>query len=156
MRRKTILTIAMAALVLAGCEGAFEGVCPVTEPNGMTPPGEQPSELHHGIGELYTALWPDGTIPFSADGPGTIREDGSFSMKFPWWRGEGVSGPLTIRGRDISGGLGELGSEIPEGYGDTGFQASGLIFPEEGCWEITARAAEAELTVIVEVVRTDR
>lgn len=154
---KLLFMAALVGLALTSCEGAFEGICPVTDPNGMTPPGEQPNDLHHGNGQLYTALWPDGVIPFSEEGPGTIRDDGALLMKFPWWRGEGVRGPLTLHGRDISGqGYEELGSEIPRGYGDTGFQASGLIFPQEGCWEITAEAGEAELVIVVEVSESTR
>lgn len=148
------ILLGIASLGLAACEGMAEGVCPVTEPNGMTPPGEQSNPLHHGNGDIYTALWPDGIIPFSANGPGTIRADGSLLMKFPWWRGEGVSGPLQIRGRDLSGGLGEVSAEIPEGYGETGFQASGLVFPEEGCWEITATVGDTELVIVQEVIRS--
>jgi hypothetical protein len=31
-------------------------------------------------------------------------------------------------------------------YGDTGFQASYIHFPSEGCWEVTGRAGDASLT----------
>jgi hypothetical protein len=46
-----------------------------------------------------------------------------------------------------------LRAEIPEGYSDTGFQASDLIFASEGCWEVTARAGDAQLTIVTEVVK---
>src|SRR5205807_7008030 len=118
--------------------------CPVTKANRNTPPGERPSPHHHGNGALWTALWPDGNVLFSSGGPGEILPDGSLSMKFPWWRG--VRGPLAIEGRRLDAPSAPLRSRIPEGYGDTGFQVSALIFPNEGCWEVTGRVDQARLT----------
>jgi hypothetical protein len=34
----------------------------------------------------------------------------------------------------------------PRGYGLTGLQASGIAFPTQGCWRVTARAGGASLT----------
>lgn len=73
-------------------------------------------------------------------------------MKFPWWRGEGVRGGLTIEGRRLDASAPLLEAQIPEGYGDTGFQASVIVFPTEGCWAVTARAGEASLTFVTLVV----
>jgi hypothetical protein len=39
-------------------------------------------------------------------------------------------------------------AETPDGYGDTGFQASGIIFPAEGCFEIVGEAGGVELTFV--------
>ena len=72
-------------------------------------------------------------------------------MKFPWWRGEGVRGPLTISERRLDREAKPLRADIPEGYGETGFQASGLISASAGCWEVTARAGEAELSFVTRV-----
>jgi hypothetical protein len=33
----------------------------------------------------------------------------------------------------------------------TRFQSSGLYFPTEGCWEVTAQAGESELVFVVRV-----
>ena len=44
-------------------------------------------------------------------------------------------------------------SDIPEGYSDAGFQASGIIFPTEGCWEVTGKAGNASLTFVTLVVK---
>jgi hypothetical protein len=38
------------------------------------------------------------------------------------------------------------GSE--DGYGETGFQPSALLFPTQGCWEITATVAETSLSFV--------
>jgi hypothetical protein len=111
--------------------------------------------LNHGNGEIWTVLWPDGIVRLEQGGPGEIRSDGSLVMKFPWWRGEGVVGALQIEGKRLDAKAPPLRAEIPDGYGDTGFQASGLIFASEGCWQVTARAGQAELTIVTRVVQVD-
>ena len=78
-------------------------------------------------------------------GPGLVLEDGSLSMKFPWWRG--VKGKLTIAGRRLDGSVPPLRARIPDGYGDIGFQATALIFPTEGCWEVTGKVGDTSLTL---------
>lgn len=121
--------------------------CPVTEPNGSLPPGETvESEDYLGNDQLWTTLWPDGKVYMF---PENQEADGSFSMKWPWWRG--VTGPLTIEGHRLDAEAEPLRAEIPEGYGDTGFQASALIFPAAGCWEVTGRVGNASLTFVTEV-----
>jgi hypothetical protein len=125
--------------------------CPVTTPNGSTPPGEQPSPDLHGNGQIWTGLWPEGKVVFKQDGPGHILPDGSLEMKWWWWRG--INGQLTIEGRRLDAPAPPLQAEIPEGYGATGFQASGIIFSGEGCWEVTGRVGKAELTFVTLVVK---
>jgi len=108
----------------------------------------------HWSGNLYVGgLWPDGTIVFQDGGPGSIEADGSMGMKFGWFRGEGVRGKLNIHGKRLDGPAPPLRAHIPEGYGETGFQATGVIFPTEGCWEVTGEAGVASLTFVTRVVR---
>jgi len=125
--------------------------CSVTIPNGSTPPGERPSSLHHGNGDLWTVLWPEGRVVFEPGGPGFVSADGSLSMKWPWWRGG--RGRLSIDGRRLDASAPPLRSKIPKGYGGTGFQATALIFPTEGCWEVTGKVGQATLTFVTLVVR---
>jgi hypothetical protein len=125
--------------------------CPVTHPNGKTPPDQIPSPGDHGNGALWTDLWPAGTVVFRPRGPGFVLPDGSLSMKFGWWRG--VRGKLTIRGRRLDAPAPPLRARIPEGYGDIGFQSTALIFPTEGCWEVTGKVGEASLTFVTRVVK---
>lgn len=153
MIKASIIMIPVFALTLNACSPAKEFECPVTLPNGRTPPGEVASHNHHGNGELFTALWPEGLIRFNPDGPGEIRPDGSMAMKFPWWRGEGVSGPIEVSGERLDRPGQGVTAEMPDGYGDTGFQASALVFPSEGCWEVRAQSDGAELIFVVDVVR---
>jgi len=98
-------------------------------------------------------LWPGGTVVFQPGGPGSIEPDGSLSMKFGWTRGEGLRGKLKIQGRRLDAPAPPLRASIPEGYGDTGFQATGLIFLTEGCWEVTGEVGETRVTFVTRVVR---
>lgn len=118
--------------------------CPVTPPNGETPPGGQPGPEFHGNGDLWTAL-PSGAKPDD------VRENGSSATKFPWWRGPGAKGQLRITGQRLQGRGPPIRPRIPAGYGRTGFQASAVIFPRDGCWEITGKAGDAALTAVIRV-----
>jgi hypothetical protein len=120
--------------------------CKVTKPNGNTPPGEPPSPHFHGGAGLWTSLWRD-----TPSEPDVVLEDGSLSMKFPWWRG--VKGKLTIEGRRLDGPAAPLRSIIPDGYGDTGFQPTGLIFPTEGCWKVVGRVGDVSLKFVILVTK---
>jgi hypothetical protein len=150
------LGIGAAALVgLAGCGSvspAGQAPCPVTQPNGIAPQGEAPSADWYAENGLTTVLWPDGTVVFQPGGPGEMRADGSLAMKFPFTRGPGVSGALVIHGRRLDGEAAPASGEIPEGYGDSGFQASAIVFPTAGCWEITAQAGSATMTFVQRVI----
>ena len=123
--------------------------CPVTLGNGLTPPGEAPSAQNFGNGKLWTVLWPKGIVFVPPD---DIGSNGSLSMKFPWWRGPGVRGSLHISGHEIHLSV-QVAADIPGGYGQTGFQATGITFPLEGCYTVTGEAGGSELTFIT-LVRT--
>jgi hypothetical protein len=125
--------------------------CPVTKPNGPWPTGQEPSGLAFGNRFLRVSLWPKGTVIFRPGGPGLILPDGSMSMKFGWWRN--VRGKLTIQGRRLFTPGPPLRASVPEGYGDIGFQASAIVFPSEGCWEITGKVGKASLTIVTKVIR---
>jgi hypothetical protein len=72
-------------------------------------------------------------------------------MKWPWWRG--VKGQLTIEGQRLDASARPLRAHVGSGYGDTGFQASALIFPTPGCWEVTGRVDDASLTFVTRAVQ---
>ncbi len=127
-------------------------VCPVTNGNGSLPPGESvESPEYLGNGQLWTVLWPDGKV-YVTD-KDNRQADGRYAMKWGWWRG--TTGALSIEGRRLDAESNPLESDIPEGYGETGIQASALIFPEPGCWEVTGRVGSASLTFVTEVVLVD-
>ncbi|HEV8636801.1 MAG TPA: hypothetical protein VG370_21490 [Chloroflexota bacterium] len=150
-RRPALLALALALAFVVACRSGPAG-CPVTVANASTPPGERASPSYHGNGQLWTALWTEGTVVFRSGGPGSTEPDGALGMKWPWWRG--VAGRLSIEGRRLDGPAPPLRAQIPDGYGESGFQATGLIFPAEGCWEVNGRAGAASLTFVTRVVRS--
>jgi hypothetical protein len=132
-----------AALVLS---------CAATEPNRIHAGDEATVAASYGTRQLSTLLWPEGTVVFKPGGPGFRAPDEALGMKFPWWRGEGVRGRLRIEGRRLDAPAPRLRSEFSD-YGDRGFQATYLIFPTPGCWEVTGRAGDASLTFVTSVVK---
>ena len=67
-------------------------------------------------------------------------------VKVGWFRPAGAD--LEITGQRLDGQAPPLKAHVPCCY-PTRFQATGLSFPTEGCWEVTARAAESELSFVV-------
>jgi hypothetical protein len=123
--------------------------CPVTRPNGAPPPeGEAPDGNYLGNGRLWTVLWRKGMVVVPPDG---VEPDGGLGMKFPWWRAPNVQGVLHITGHELTLGV-PVRADVPDGYGDTGFQASGIVFPVEGCYQVTGEADGAQLTFVTTVV----
>jgi len=121
--------------------------CPVTAPNQSTPPGVS-GRMFFGRNGLWTLVWPHGFVLVPPD---DVRSDGALGMKFPWWRGPGVRGSLDITGEEIA-------SRSPvqartSGYGLTGFNASMIYFPSEGCYRVTGTADGASITFVT-LVRT--
>jgi hypothetical protein len=145
------LTPLTTALVAAAPIASVQDACPVTMPNGFTPPGERMSANHHGAEGLWTVLWRDGAVVFEPGGSGFALPDGSLQMKWPWWRG--TVGPLTIDGRRLDAAAPPLRARIPSGYGASGFQATSLVFPSPGCWEVTGHAGAATLRFVVNVIK---
>src|SRR5437016_3596746 len=125
--------------------------CPVTKPNGSRPPDQRPNPNYNGNGVLWTTLWDEGKVVFRPGGSGFALPDGSLSMKFPWWRG--ARGKLEIAGRRLDAPAPPLRARFPEGYGDIGFQATALIFPTPGCWEVTGQVGRNRLTFVTLVVK---
>lgn len=149
MADRVALAVLLTAVLATGCRPVASDSCRVTRPNGQVFSGAQPGG-NHGNDYLVTALWSEGTVAFSPGGPGVLLPDGALAMKFPWWRR--VEGKLSIEGRRLDGPARALRSEISAGYGSTGLQASALIFPSVGCWEVTGRVDGGSLTFVTRIV----
>lgn len=124
--------------------------CPVTVANESTPPNTnwRPSN-HHGNGTLWVGFWPENKVLVEPD---QVNADGSIGVKFGWYRG--VRGQLVVEGRRLDAPAPPAqGFYSGEGYGDIGFQAGGILFPSEGCWEITGKVGTASLTFVTLVIR---
>jgi hypothetical protein len=167
-----VLLLATPALILAGCFGGSDarpvvekttpapalaasvprptGTCPLTLPNGNTPPGGKAAGMNHGNGKIWTAMWPHNVVIATPD---YIEADGSVGMKWPWWRG--IKGKLKISGRRLDGKAPPLTAFLPD-YGRSGFQPSGISFPTEGCWEVTGALGGAKLTFVTLILKASR
>jgi hypothetical protein len=83
--------------------------------------------------------------------PGFVDRHARVGMKFGWWRE--VPGRLRIIGRRLDAPAARLLANVPSGYGATGFQSSGLIFPTEGCWEVTGTVGNTSLSFVTFVIK---
>jgi hypothetical protein len=138
VRAVPILTVlgVLGALCVA-CAGSGAGSrptvagCPATPLARGAPPDANTARL---TSTWYTdgALWAGPVPPYRGQ-----WFAGPAGMKVGWWRA--TRGRLAIEGRRLDAPAPRLRATIPDGYGETGFQATGLTFPTEGCWEIVAR-----------------
>jgi len=131
--------------------------CEVTAPNGVVAGLAERREGSYGNSGLSVGpfgLWPDGTVTFRPGGAGFVTRDGALGMKFGWTRG--VQGKLKVTGHRLDGLAPPLRFSASDGYGNIGFQASYLIFPTPGCWEVIAQVDEREdssLTFVTKIVK---
>ena len=126
-------------------EAPFE--CAVTLPDGSHRPRD-PAGLGaqgFGNGEIWVGLWPHGVVRATSE---NLDRRGAIVMKFPWDRA--VRGRLRISGRRLDAAAPPLHALMSD-YGPIGFQPSSLVFPTEGCWEITGRVAGRSLTFVTRV-----
>lgn len=124
-----------------------EAACPVTRPEWLLPPEDSAVNNPPAYGYYYTnadqsilasAWWAEGSeYRLRADPQG---------VKVGWFRPAGAS--MEVTGRRLDGEAPPLEAQIPCCY-PTRFQASGLYFPTEGCWEVVTKAGGNELTFIV-------
>lgn len=120
--------------------------CLVTEPQWVMPPGDSAVSEEPAYGYYYVNE--DGSILASAWWTGQeekyLRVDDE-GLKVGWFRPEGAD--LEISGRRIGRQSEPMNAHVPCCY-PTRFQSSGLFFPEEGCWEVTAKAADSQISFI--------
>lgn len=128
-------------------ESTLADACPVTEPAWVKPPDDPAVQGtaefgHYFVNEdrsMWASAWWAGQeeqyLRASAEG-----------IKMGWFRPAGAA--LEITGQRIDGQAPPLETRIPCCY-PTRFQAVGMLFPTEGCWEVAAKAAESELSFVV-------
>jgi hypothetical protein len=143
---RAILILLAVSVFLIGCKENSESDCPITDPVLIKPPEDSavsgtPEEGYYYVNQDQTiwagAWWIDQDEEFLRAGK---------EIKVGWFRPEGVE--LEIVGQRIEGQAAPLEVNIPCCY-PTKFQATGLQFPAEGCWEVEARAGEEGLKFIV-------
>ncbi len=154
LRRPVGLLIGLLLLpVLAACtsvapaEANASDTCPLTEAVWAKPPDDSAVQNSPQYG--YYFVNEDRSIWASAweSGPeGYHLQAGEEGNKVGWFRPAGAT--LAITGRRLDAEAAALEAEIPCCY-PTRFQATGLYFPTEGCWEVTAAAADSTLSFVV-------
>jgi hypothetical protein len=115
--------------------------CPVTRARWEPPPGQQE-------GRLWVAFGPTGGVyRVPAE---NVAPDGSLGVKIAWRRGPGVVGRVSVEARRLDGPAPPVRRRISaRGYGLTGLQVSGIAFPSQGCWRVTASARGASVTFVL-------
>jgi hypothetical protein len=118
----------------------------------------------YGNGYISAAISLDGIFAIPPD---NINADGSLATKVPWWWA-GVKGYMFIEGHRLdapapplqaTGGMyGRFDAPTPTPLAgletkdaDRGFAPSLLVFPTEGCWQITGRVGDSTLTFVAVV-----
>jgi hypothetical protein len=91
----------------------------------------------------------DGKFVFKPGGPGFVDRDGALGIKFAWDRL--VGGTLIVGGKRLDGDAPPARAYMNKGYGEIGFQATYLVFPTPGCWQITGQIGDRSLSFVVEV-----
>ena len=123
--------------------------CAVTEPVWVKPPEDSAVQNPPAYGNYFVnedgSIWASAWWTEDEEYPLRAGEDG---VKVGWFRPAGSL--LEITGRRLDGQAHGFKADIPCCY-PTRFQATGLIFPTEGCWEVNAKAGDSELSFVVAV-----
>ena len=151
-------TIARGEVKLTSDQKDANSRCPVTigRKSDISPAeffGSGSANWNHSRSLYVGALWPNGTIVFKPGGAGFVYPDGSVGMKIAWYRANGLHDGLVIKGKRLDAVAPPLRAEIPNGYSDTGFQPSGVIFPTEGCWQVTGTVGTTSVMFVTRVVK---
>jgi hypothetical protein len=142
-------SILLFLVILTACITGNNSSCPISEPTWLLPPDDPAINNPPVYGYYFTnddqsilasAWWTD-----EYEGYLHANENG---IKVGWFRPEAAR--LQISGSRLDGWAPALEAHVPCCY-PTRFQATGLTFPTEGCWEVTAKAEEKVLTFVVEV-----
>jgi len=133
--------------VLVACTSLTRNNCPVTEAVWVKPPEDAAVLNEPAYGYYYvnedSSIWASAWWTENEEYKLRVSDDG---IKVGWFRPAGAT--LMITGRRLDGEAPPLESEASCCY-PTRFQASGLYFPTEGCWEVTAKAEDRELSFVV-------
>lgn len=123
--------------------------CRLTEPVWAKPPDDAAVQGLPAFGYYFVnedrSIWASAWWMGREEDHLRASEDG---IKVGWFRPAGAA--LEISGQRLDGPAPALEAHVPCCY-PTRFQATGLIFPTEGCWTVTAKAAERELSFVVRV-----
>jgi hypothetical protein len=143
------LPVLVACTSTSPTDSSLVDACTLTEPVWAQPPEDaavqgSPAFGYYFINEeqsIWAAAW------WADQEAGNLRASGD-GIKTGWFRPAGAE--LQITGQRLDAEAPPLEAHVPCCY-PTRFQATGLFFPTEGCWEVTARADDSEISFIVQV-----
>lgn len=125
------------------------GSCPVTEPVWAKPPEDSAVVGSPDYGYYYvnedSSIWASAWWNEAKEYQLRASTEG---VKVGWFRPEGAT--LEITGQRLDAQAPPLEAHAPCCY-PTRFQATGLAFPTEGCWQVTAKADDSVLSFVVKV-----
>ena len=144
----------------AGSQGAFGqstqsqscATSPMIRDVPPTDPGADPMGVTNWYINQGRTIWA-GPVPESGwPSGGTLFSGGAVvkGQKTYWVRPRGTQ--LLVSGRRLDASAAPVEAHIPCCY-TSGFQIVGLLFPTEGCWEVTAKAGDSELHFVTLVNR---
>ena len=148
---RTLIFCLSLSVLLTGC-AAIDAMlsrlsCPLTEPLWIKPPEDSavldpPAYGYYFVNE-DRSIWASAGWTGQEEYRLRASEEG---IKMGWFRPAGIE--LVITGQRMDAQAPPLHSHAPCCY-PTRFQATGLYFPTEGCWEVKAKAGDSELTFVV-------
>jgi hypothetical protein len=127
--------------------------CPVTPYLTSAPTGPGTMAIgSDGRPVSFTETWYGNDALWAGLSPATAGRwfAGEAGNKVLWVRE--IAGRVTVEGRRLDAEAPPLTAWVPDGYGNLGYQASGVTFPTEGCWEVVGKVAERELRFVVAVL----
>ena len=138
---------------LAACTGAqaikgtSANACLLTEPLRVKPPEDSAVLDLPAYGDYFVnedrSIWASAAWAADTEMGLNVAEEW---IKVGWFRPAGAK--LAVTGQRLDGKAPPLEFEAGCCY-PTRFQASGVYFPTEGCWKLTAKAAGMELSFVV-------
>lgn len=144
---RLLATLLLLPVLIACTKTASTTDCPITEPVWVKPPADSAVLNEPAYGYYYvnedSSIWASAWWMEQEEYHLRAGEDGN---KVGWFRPAGAT--LEIIGHHLDGDARSLEAEACCCY-STRFQASGLYFPTEGCWEVTAKAEDRKLSFIV-------
>lgn len=143
------LSVLVACTSTSSTESSLAEVCTLTEPVWAESPEDAAVQGSPAFGYYFInedqSIWAGAWWADQEAGNLRASEEG---IKTGWFRPAGAE--LQITGQRLDAEAPPLEAHVPCCY-PTRFQATSLFFPTEGCWEVTARAADSDLSFIVEV-----
>jgi len=150
--------VLVAVLAWQAAARLVRSACPVTRPDPTAVvPGWIAADAGAGPGRGWLLYGSPGQwVRLPLDGELTTYYDPQLppdrreiATKFPWDRV--AAGRLRVEGRRLDAPAPPLRALVPDGYGPNGFQATGLVFPTPGCWEVTGTVDEDTLRFVLSV-----